>query len=206
MANRHSSDTPTNKVAQVIERREMEQIAEQLESMWLGRNRSELSVREITDEFNKRVLEDSLSQAGMVPLEGEIQNIYQLLSNEENDSAASIQARDKLNAADIDTDGVENDFVSHQTMYRFLKNVRGVQKENSAPSIEDKKRSAKNAVQKLQGRLRTVIRSNLDDLSKRDGFHLGEFDVTISVTISCRNCGVSKNLLSIMDENGCDCD
>lgn len=205
MATDGEADVPSNKVARVIRERGIDAIGDEIVQQWQTEGADGASVRELTESFNKRLLKDTLVESGVIPLEGEVETIYQQLVGNENGSAKSLQVRNRLDTAGIDGDALKQEFVSHQTMYRYLTDVRGVEKQTSTPTLQQRKESVTASVRKLQNRLSSVVTSNLETLAKRERFHVGDIDVTVSVTVTCQTCQTSKGLFDIIADNGCDC-
>lgn len=198
------AESPQNKVATVIGKYDMGEIGHELESKWVGEHGDGKSVRELTAFFNKRVIEAALLETGTTFLESDIEEIYELLDSESPSTDLEIQER--FNTADIDLEALKQDLVSHQTMYRYLKQIRGAEKENQAPSVDDQIASTKSAVQKLQSRITAIVTSNLDSLSKKEGFVLGNFEATLTITITCRDCNTSRNFFELLENKGCECE
>jgi hypothetical protein len=199
------TDPPRNKVADLIERYGLSEFGETLERRWLGEDSPSASVRELTDTFNKRVLEVVLVDAGEVPLDAEIESIYEVLTETDGPSGDRIQLRDRLDADEGGVESLEAAMVSHQTMYRYLTQVRNVEKGQPRTSLAEQIESTQQAVQKLQNRLRSVVATNLDGLQKKEGFTLGTADVTVSITVTCSDCQTTKGLVALLRERGCAC-
>ncbi|WP_338902088.1 rod-determining factor RdfA [Salinibaculum marinum] len=183
----------------------MEPLSDELERRWVGEDGQDASVRELTQFFNQRVLESALGETGVIPLEGELENTYRLLSEDDSSETIALQVKERFGLSDGEIQAVKKDFVSHQTMYRYLTNVREITKASTDSSLSDQIQSVKRTAQKIQSRLTTVVTDNLESLSKKEGFYVGDFDVTVSVTVTCRQCNTSRSLLSILDDNGCEC-
>lgn len=203
----HMADNSSqgNKVEQVMAKWDLTDIGSELEQRWLGDDRKEHSVRDLATYFNRQVFAEALADTGTVPLEGEIKNLYRLLTSEDVNTANKIQAEKRLSQLNIDPKRLKDDFVSHQTMYRYLKNIRGVKKETDTISTQDMVATLRRTSTRLTSRIKTVIRQNLETLNKRDEFHIGEFDIYIDIRISCTECGTTRNLTQILERDGCDC-
>jgi len=196
---------PRNKVAIVSTDRKLEDLPGELEQRWHGVGYDEHSVRELTDFFNRRVIEDAITATGEVPLDGEVANYYRLLTTEDIGTGSTVQARSRLSEYGVDPDALEADLVSHQTMYRYLKDVRGVDTSSERKSITELLESTRTAVRRLNSRTQTVVRRNIEQLNKRDEFTTGEFDILVNVQFTCTDCGKTGDVVQIMDNFGCDC-
>lgn len=194
-----------HKVERVMERWGLPDIGDELERRWLGHERDDHSLRELAEYFNKQVLTEALTESGTVPLEGEVENFYQLLTSEDVARADTLQAEQRLTQMGIEPDGLREDFVSHQTLYRYLKNAREVQKQRDKQPIEDVIETARRTSNRLTNRLKSVVQKNLETLNGRSGFHIGDFDVYVDVQIVCSDCGTSRGLKQILEQRGCEC-
>jgi hypothetical protein len=197
--------TRGNKVDRAIERWDLTDIGDELESRWLGEGREDHSLRELSTYFNKQILTAALTEAGTVPLEGEVDNYHTLFTSEDVARADVLQAEQRLTQMGADPEEVRDSFVSHQTLYRYLTNVRAVEKESDTESFEDVVESTRRTNDRLTNRLKAVVEQSLHTLAGRSGFNLGEFDVYVDVQIACADCGTSRTLKQILDHRGCDC-
>lgn len=194
-----------NKVERVIERWNLPDLGDELERRWLGHGRDDHSLRELTEYFNKKILTEALTKSGTVPLEGEIENFYELLTSEDVTKSDTLQAEQRLTQMGVDPDELSEDFISHQTMYRYLKNARNVQKQREQQPIEDVIETSRRTSIRLTNRLKSVVQKNLETLNRRNGFHIGDFDVYVDIQIVCSDCGTSRNLEQILEQSGCEC-
>lgn len=194
-----------HKVERVMERWDLPDIGDELERRWLGHGRDDHSLRELTEYFNKKVLTEALTESGTVPLEGEVENFYQLLTSEDVTRSDTLQAEQRLTQMGVDPEELSEDFISHQTMYRYLKNARDVQKQRDQQPIEDVIETTRRTSIRLTNRLKSVVRKNLETLNRRSGFHIGDFDVYVDIQIACSDCGTSRDLKQILEQNGCEC-
>lgn len=194
-----------NKVERVIERWNLPDLGDELERRWLGHGRDDHSLRELTEYFNKKILTEALTESGTVPLEGEIENFYELLTSEDVTKSDTLQAEQRLTQMGVNPDELSEDFISHQTMYRYLKNARNVQKQREQQPIEDVIETSRRTSIRLTNRLKSVVQKNLETLNRRSGFHIGDFDVYVDIQIVCSDCGTSRNLKQILEQSGCEC-
>jgi len=95
--------------------------------------------------------------------------------------------------------------VSHQTMYRFLKNNRDIDTSTEPKSTADRIDSTRRSLRKLQSRTQSVATQNLTQLNNRPEFTIGDFDIFVDIRVSCNDCGKSGEITQIIDDYGCDC-
>jgi peptidoglycan hydrolase-like protein with peptidoglycan-binding domain len=113
------------------------------------------------------------------------------------------QARTRLDSHGIDVDAVTDDFVSYQTVRRYLENHLNVQQDQ--PTEEEQKQRRIDRIFSLEGRLGTVTEETLDQLQRDHDLTLGDTDVLVNVTVSCPDCGTYAPVRELLDAGGCGC-
>ena len=201
-----TDNQPRNKVQSVIERRGLHDLETEVQRRWHGTGYKEHSTRELARFFNKTLLWKSISETGSISLDGEIENIYQLLTDEGVSAGSAAQARDRLREYGVDVEDLEGDFVSHQTMYRYLKDIVEVDTSKDKKSTNDLIEATQQSLQRLNSRTQSVATENIKQLANREEFQVGDFDIYVSTQFRCNDCGVTRDLKYILDHNGCDCD
>ena len=73
-------DPTRSKVGRLIDEHGTVGLGQELEDRWLGRGYGEQSLRSLAEWFNERLLHRRLVTAGYDPLDGEVSNLYRLLS------------------------------------------------------------------------------------------------------------------------------
>lgn len=77
-----SSDSTSNsKLRRVLEEYELEYLVEQIETYWLDDTEPRYSLRELATYVNQQLLRTTMHEAGMNPLDGEVENTYRLLTD-----------------------------------------------------------------------------------------------------------------------------
>ena len=199
------SETPDptrSKVGRIIDTYGLDGVGQELEDRWLGHGYDSQSLRSLADWFNRRLLAAALDQAGESPIDGEVENLYRLLTDDDVTAGMRIDAEATLEQNGIDPDDLQGDFVSHQAVYTYLTEFRGASKERSAG---DRMKSVRTTVQRLQSRLIAVVENNLEQLRDTDRLTLGEFNVLVDIQVLCEDCGSSYPITELLDRNGCDC-
>lgn len=194
--------SPTNKVDQVIEKYDLVGMGVELENRWLGVDREQESTRDLADYFNREVLTAAVENSDVFTLSGDTEQVYRSLTDDEDADVTLVRSRLEQNGVDVDE--VTNDFVSHQTIYRYLKNNRGVtQPEQSA---EERKEKAVDSIQRLRGRTTAVTEQTIGRLRKNDAISVGEFSILNDLQVLCENCGRSYDVVTFMEQGGCECE
>ncbi|MEF8871476.1 MAG: hypothetical protein V5A41_07580 [Haloarculaceae archaeon] len=178
-------------------------IHSELRTQWL--NDDGPSVRTLTDSFNKRVLETAFRQAGNLPLDGEVDNIYRLLWDDDSDVAERTRARERLRQEGIPVDEVEEQLVSHQTLYRHLVECLDASYEPPEKSADERLDTWRTRMLALQNRTASVTAQGIEQLDRHDAVDIGSFDVTIDATVTCEDCGGFYSLEEFLDTGACDC-
>ncbi|MFB6084404.1 MAG: rod-determining factor RdfA [Halorientalis sp.] len=176
---------------------------DRLESLWTAEGSERESLRELADRFNKRLLEAAITAAGMSTVDGEVANIYRLLTADDVSSGNRTEARRRLEQNGIDVDQLEQDFVTYQAIRSYLKEYRSVQYEDG--SHGDRRDSVIDTVQRLKSRTRSVAEKSLDQLRGADRITLGEFRLFIDISVHCEDCNSQYGVVELIERGGCDC-
>ncbi|WP_144905561.1 rod-determining factor RdfA [Halobellus captivus] len=199
------SETPDptrSKVGRLIETYEMNDVGQELEDRWTGTGYESQSLRSLADWFNERLLAMKLERAGENPIDGEVANLYRLLTEDDVTAGMRVDAEATLERNGIDPDELRTEFVSHQAVYTYLTEFRGASKERSPG---DRLQSVRTTVQRLQSRLIAVVENNLDQLRTTERLVLGSFNVLVDIQVLCEDCGASYPITDLLDRGGCDC-
>jgi len=144
-----SSRDRRRKVARLIDEYDLQGLGAELEELWTAEE-DRKSLRELASYFNRQLLEQSLEEANVQYLDGEIENTYRLLTDDEVSSTESTRVRRRLERDGVDVDALENDFVTYQAIRSYLKDHRSA--EYTPAETDPLEREATN-VQKLRGRM-----------------------------------------------------
>lgn len=191
-----------SKVGQIIEDYNLDGQGAWLEAAWTGDGIERLSLRELADEFNQRVLEAAMVETGMNPLQKDITNTYEILTDEETSSGDRVEVRNRLKWNGIDVDALESDFVTHQAIHTYLRKYRGVEQTESDTDPREKERET---IERLQGRTKAVTTNSLERLATQDELDLDSFDVLVNVQVICGECGTQYQIADLFEAGGCDC-
>jgi len=173
-------------------------IHDELARRWLDGE----SVRDLAAAFDRRVLRARFEQSGRVPIEGEIGNLYRVLTDDDVDAGSRTQARERLRQNGVDVDDLDDQFVSHQTVYRHLVDCLGVEKDTARGSSVG---TWRDRLLSLQTRTARVTERGLDQLRNADDVSLGSFDVLVDVRVFCEDCESVYTVEEFLDRRRCDC-
>ena len=199
-----SSSERRGKVKRVIDEYGLDGMGERLARRWRGDDGPRHSLRELADEFNREVLAAAMEKAELRPLDGEVQNLYRLLTDDEVSGGQRAQAEVKLERNEIDPDDLTRDFVSHQAIHTYLTKHRGV--ELPEDDGEDRSRRKAETIQRTRGRLQSVTESALEALLTDEELVLGDFDVLVPVQVYCEDCDRQFDVADLLERGGCDCE
>lgn len=194
------------KVGRVIAEYGLDGLGEDLEARWTGRQGERSSLRALADRFNRRVLEAALQDAGVRSLEGDAENRYRLLTDDDVSAGMRQQARRELERAGVDVDALESDFVSHQSIYTYLTDHRGASHPSSAePDPERRIEREIDKINALASRTRAVTNDSVERLASAGLIDETDTSVFVDVRVTCEACGSVSSASSFLEAGGCSC-
>jgi len=200
--NESSSRGRQNKVVRLIEAYELQGIGLELEQSWTAKE-DRRSLRDLAGYFNRQLLERTLEEASLQYLDGEVENTYRLLTDDEVNSAESTRVQRRLERDGIDVDELKKDFVTYQAIRSYLKDHRGAE---YTPTEADPLEREVTNVQKLRGRMVSVTEGKLKQLQTSGELTLGEFRTLADIRVVCEDCNTQFNVLDLLDRGGCSCE
>lgn len=176
--------------------------AKRLAEYWT-RDTNRYSLRELAVHFNHYLLRAAMEQAGLNPLDGEAENTYRLLTDDEVSQGMRTQARNRLQKRGIDVEQLYSDFVSYGTVRRHLKDCLGV--EQGPTDTDDPAETGTQRIAALQRRTVVVTENTLSQLQTAGELVAGDIDVFVGITVSCPECGMHAPVREFIENNGCRC-
>jgi hypothetical protein len=194
----------SSKVARLIDEYGLDKsFGDELERLWTADGDRRESLRDLATRFNRRLLESALQSAGASTVDGEVANLYRLLTDDEVSSGMRTEARTRLEREGLDIDQLERDFVSYQAIRSYLTEYRDAEYEK--PSESERVDSVLETVQRLQSRLRSITENGLTRLRSTDRLTLGRFRLFVDVDVLCEDCGAQYGVVELLERGGCDC-
>jgi hypothetical protein len=193
-----------SKVGRVIREYGLDGFGEELERRWLGDGYERESLRDLADVFNHRVLRRAMLDAGMDPLEGEVENTYDLLTGDDVSQGMRTQAINRLERSGLEVESLRSDFVSHQAIHTYLRKYRGA--EQADEERGDRVERTVSTVRRLESRTVAVVENSLETLRNADTVAIGSFDVLVDVRVFCSDCGRQYDVVDLLERGGCDCE
>jgi hypothetical protein len=191
------------KVARLLDEYALEGFGDELERRWTAEDDSRLSLRALADHFNRRLLSDAISRAGVRALDGDADSIYQSLTEDDPSGADATRTRRRLEREGVDVDALLEDFVSYQAIRTYLTEYRDAE---YVRSERDRVEAEKESLQRLRGRTSAVTKSKLEQLRAGEHLSLGEFRTIVSTSVVCEDCGGQYEVVELLDRGGCDCE
>jgi hypothetical protein len=198
-----TDQTPSCKIDRTAAAYDLSEEAERLGEYWT-RDDERYSLRELAVHFNHQLLRAAMEQAGLNPLDGEVDNTYRLLTDEDVSQGMRTQARNRLEKQNIDVDQLQSDFVSYGTVLRHLKGCLGVERK-SPETDDDPAETGAQRIAALQNRTVAVTENTLSRLASAGELAAGDIDVFVDITVSCSECGVHASVREYIEGNGCNC-
>jgi hypothetical protein len=197
-----STTATRSKVARLLEKYDRDELGDELVDRWT-RSEDRESLRTLATYFNQQLLAVALNETSVDPLEGELENTYRLLTDDDISEGRRTQARRRLEQSGIDVDELQSDFVSRQAIHTYLTSYRDVEREETDDG--DPVASVGDTIERIRGRLRAISESQLARLRDTDRLSLGSFQISIDVRVLCQDCGSQYDIATFLDRGGCDC-
>lgn len=193
------------KVARLLEEEPLEGLGLELEQRWLGEGYERESLRALARRFNIRLLEERLSQAGQSPLDGEAENTYRLLTDDDVSAGMRIQAERELERASIDIEALRSSFVSHQAIHTFLTTDRELEGPGNETSPEERLEKDTDSIQRLSSRLAAVTEDTIERHASSGSLEDESVSVLVDVNVLCDACGEQHDVRTFLEKGGCGC-
>ncbi len=198
------SSTPCGcKLGRTIDQYELVGLDNDLIAYWTGDGEQRFSTRKLATYVNQQVLKASLENANVSFKDGEVENTYRLLTDDEVSSGTRVQTRNELQRDGVPIDDVESNFVSHQTVYNHLTECLDASLET--PSDEERLERSADKLGSLRNRTEVVTTDTVAQLERNDLIEIGDFDVTVSITATCKDCFQEYTIRELLDNRSCDC-
>lgn len=190
------------KLVRLIDQYDLEGMGSTLERRWTAEETERSSLRDLAGYFNRELLSAAMADAGMQPLDGEVENVYRLLTAEDVGGGDRTRMRRRLEREGIDVDTLVDDFVTYQAVRTYLKSHREAE---YTPPERDRTAEGIENIQRLRGRTTTVTEGKLEQLRDTGEITLGEFRTVVDITVLCEDCGGQYEVTELLDSGGCDC-
>ena len=192
-----------SKVARVIEEYELAGMGEKLEAKWTGESGERTSLRDLADEFNREILRAAIRQTEKSATDSDVDSIYRVLMADQVSSGDTIRKERELKKEGVDIDRIRSDFVTHQAIHTYLTKHRGaVYSSNS----QDQPERNIETIQRLKGRVQAVVESTINRMVTNNILSDREYQLLVSVTVVCTECGSNYSAVDLLRQGGCSCE
>jgi len=191
------------KIGRIVDRYDLQNLNDDLAADWTGAAGERRSLRKLAREVDRRVLRTAMDRAGMEYRDGEVENVYRILTDDDVSSGSRTETRRELEHASVPIEQVERDFVSHQTVHTHLTDCLEVSMEE--PDDAERIENARDTLRALQNRTVAVTDDTIGRLDGAGALSVGEYSVLVDVTIVCEDCGGHYTVGELLDAEGCDC-
>ncbi len=198
----NGDDRPDSKVARLIEEYELTGLGEELEVKWTAEGEERMSLRDLADLFNRRLLEHALREASMSAVGREVEMIYRNLVDDVSPGVRT-DTRNRLDRNGIDVNRLESDFVTYQAIRTYLKEWRGAKYER--PSDAEKIEKDLESIQRLMTRAHSVIDERVETLRDTGRLDVGSYEVFLDAQLLCQSCGRQQTVSDFLERGGCEC-
>ncbi|WP_227130956.1 rod-determining factor RdfA [Halorubellus salinus] len=167
------------------------------------RENEDASLRSLEEFLNQLILLRAMESVGMAVLDGEAENYYRLLTDEEVTESARREAESELQQEGLDIEQVTEDFVSYRTIKKHLNECLCI---STSREYEPDVDSERKRLSKLAARVKTVASKILDRLEAHEAIHIEDPRFSIDIHVRCGNCNRRHDLLEFLHGTGvCPC-
>ncbi|MFC7209094.1 rod-determining factor RdfA [Natronoarchaeum sp. GCM10025321] len=189
---------PICKVDRISNKWELAEIDERLQKR---RNDGD-SLRDLETYYNQAVLQAAMKATGQETLDGEIPNVYRLLTDDEVSPGERIDVESRLRQNGLDPAELTGDFVSYQTIRTHLNDCLEVDTaRDTTLTVSD----AQNTVFKLISRTESVAHQMIARLETGGSLTIPAPTVTLSLRVGCSECGDEYPFSKLLERGGCSC-
>jgi len=193
------------KVRRVVDSYGLSGFGDELAARWVGDGYDRESLRSLADRFNRQLLAASMEAAGLTPLDGEVDNTYRLLTDDEVSAGMRTQVERRLERDGLDIDRLRTDFVSHQAIHTYLTDDRDIKPPSERESAADRRARDRETIQRLESRLEVVTENTVGRLASTDQLDIGDFSVLVDLQVVCADCGTTYGVGELFEQGGCTC-
>jgi len=190
-----------SKVVRLLEEYDLSGLGAELEQLWTAED-DRYSLRDLAAYFNQHLLEQALDDANAQLLDGESENIYRLLTDDDVSSAERTRVLRRLERDGVDVETLESDFVTYQAIRTYLQDHRGA--EYSPAETDPLERESTN-LQQMRGRTAAVAEGKLEQLRDNTDLDLDEFRTLVNIQVVCEGCNTQYDVFELLDRGGCEC-
>jgi hypothetical protein len=175
------------------------------------RQEADASLRDLADYTNRRVLEAALAAApvdltdslyGAIDDEDAVGVLYEALSSEETPTERVARVRTRLVQQGVDIEAIRSAWVTHTTVRTHLRDCLDVDTSREASiDIEE----GRNTMEWARNRCANIVGGTLERMRSAGLLSTGPLDVSVTVRVTCTDCGASYRPDRLLSARECDC-
>lgn len=193
------------KVGRLVAAYSLADLDDELLDRWLGEGGEKESLRDLESYVNRRVLGAAMDAADVDVLDGEVANVYRLLTADDASEGQRTETRNRLERSGVDVSAVEAAFVSHQTVHSHLRECLGASPDSGPGDPAERREQALDTIAALRSRTEAVAETTLRRLAGANALTPDEFDVIVDVSVTCGRCGRVHSVSELIRDGGCSC-
>lgn len=187
------------KIERISEKYGIDDLGHELEERWLASGDDHMSLRELADYVNVKILKSTVNNEW--PRPQEFSHIYSVLTSNDISPEKFEELRKNLTMLGIDVDDIKADFVSHQAVHSYLRNYRNVEYEREQRSIEEDLET----VHRIRSQLINITGSIIKKHRLKNDFNGDTYDINVDIQIHCKECDYSSSVEQYLENKGCEC-
>ncbi|SER38108.1 rod-determining factor RdfA [Natrinema salaciae] len=207
-------DEPTDqpcscKVGRSVERYELDGLNDELRRK---RFDEEASLRELADFVNRQILAAAIESTpldltdiayGAVSPDDALSAVYETLTSDSVAADREVRVRTRLEQQGVDIAAIESDWVTHPTVRGHLNDCLGIDTSRSARITPDESRDT---IEWARTRCARIVEQTVSRLVTSGHLAIADFDVTITIQITCGECGRTHRPTELLEQRSCSCD
>lgn len=194
------------KVERVIDQYGLEGLGNELVEHWTADDDDRKSLRELAELINVRLVDAVLQREMQPTVDGEAENYYRVLTNDDVSTASRVDATHRLEASGVDVEQLRSDFVSHQAVHSYLTRDRGETYDVAPSDPEERLADTISSINRLKNRAAAVTERSIQTLAEADVVDGAGVRASVLVQLECEQCGERYTVREFFDERGCDCE
>lgn len=175
------------------------------------RNTNDASLRDLANYVNQRILAAALSDAGVdstdtlydaISGDEMTTELYESLTSDDTPTERVARLRTRLTQLGVDIDTVESDWVTHPTVRSHLRECLDIDTARSANLTAD---DARDTIEWARTQCVNIVGQTFTRLRNAGILSTGSLNVTLTVQVTCTNCGDTYRPGQILNRRTCSC-
>ena len=175
------------------------------------RKTNNASLRDLADYINQRILGAALSDAGVdstdtlydaISGDEMTTELYESLTSDDTPTERVARLRTRLTQLGVDIDTVESDWVTHPTVRSHLRECQDIDTARSANLTAD---DARDTIEWARTQCVNIVAQTFTRLRNAGIVSTGSLNVTLTIQITCTNCGDTYRPGQLLNHRTCSC-